>query len=80
MKREEDIRNYLISNNEVFQRLVEEHQSYDTRLQELTSRPHMNENELMEQVQLKKQKLQLKDQMSRIIQEFRQDEMSHQHP
>lgn len=80
MKREEDIRNHLVSNNAVFKRLVEEHQSYDSRLQELTSRPHKNENELMEQVQLKKQKLQLKDQMSRIIQEFRQGEMSHQHP
>ena len=79
MTRDEEIKEYLISNNADFKRLVEEHQSYDSRLRELANRPHVSGQEQIEEVQLKKKKLFLKDRMSRMIQQFRQDQVSHQH-
>ena len=80
MTRDEEIKEHLISNNPDFKRLVEEHQSYDDKLRELANRPHVSGKEEIEEVQLKKKKLFLKDQMSRMIQQFRQDQVSHQHP
>ena len=79
MTRDEEIKEFLISNNADFKRLVEEHQSYDNKLRELANRSHVSGQEQIEEVQLKKKKLFLKDQMSRMIQQFRQDQVSHQH-
>ena len=80
MTRDEEIKEHLISNNPDFKRLVEEHQSYDDKLRALANRPHVSGKEQIEEGQLKKKKLFLKDQMSRMIQQFRQDQVSHQHP
>ena len=80
MTNDEEIKEQLLSNNPDFRSLSEEHLSYKTKIQELTARPHMSSQDQLDEVELKKKKLQLKDQMSRMIQEFRQDKVSHQHP
>ncbi len=80
MTNEEKIKEYLISNNPEFRSLVEEHKSYKSKLLELGARPHVTDQDQLEEVNLKKRKLHLKDQMSRMIQAFRQDQVSHQHP
>lgn len=76
--RDEDIKEQLMSGNPEFRRLVEEHKQYERRLEELQNRHHMTENDHLEEIQLKKKKLHLKDQMNAMISRFR-NELSHQH-
>ena len=75
--KEEEIKERLISSNPEFRRLVEEHKQYEGKLHELHSRHHLSEQDHIEEVQLKKKKLHLKDQMNSMIQKFRSD-VSHQ--
>ena len=78
MMKEEEIKEHLMSANPDFRRLVEEHKQYEGKLQELHHRHHMSEQDHLEEITLKKKKLQLKDQMNSMIQKFR-SELSHQH-
>jgi len=78
MMKEEEIKEHLMSSNPEFRRLVEEHKQHEGRLRELHSHHHMTELDHVEEVQLKKKKLHLKDQMNSMIQKFRR-ELSHQH-
>ena len=78
MMKEEEIKEHLISSNPEFSRLVEEHRQYESRLEELHNRHHMTDHDHLEEVQLKKKKLHLKDQMNSIIHKFR-SELTHQH-
>lgn len=71
MTNEDEIRSYLFSNDPDFRRMVEEHRSYDQQLQTLNDRNHVTDREQVEEVNIKKRKLFLKDQMSRRIQEYR---------
>ena len=77
MMKEEEIKERLISSNPEFRRLVEEHRVYEGKLEELHNRHHMSEQDHLEEVQLKKKKLHLKDQMNSMIQKFR-SELAHQ--
>jgi len=77
MMKEEEIKEHLISSNPEFRRLVEEHKHHEGRLEELHSRHHMTEHDHLEEIQLKKKKLQLKDQMNAMISKFR-NELTHQ--
>jgi len=57
----------LLQNDEEFHALSDQHHQLDDRLHELTSRPYLSEPEHLEEVKLKKQKLQLKDRMEDIL-------------
>lgn len=76
--KEEEIKEQLMTSNPDFRRLVEEHHVYDGKLQVLSHRHHLTEHDRLEEVNLKKKKLHLKDQMNSMIARFR-DERSHQH-
>ena len=78
MMKEEDIKEHLMSENPEFRRLCEEHKQHEGRLNELLTRHHMTEHDHLEEIQLKKKKLHLKDQMNSMISKFR-NELSHQH-
>jgi uncharacterized protein YdcH (DUF465 family) len=78
MMKEEDIKEHLMSADPEFRRLYEEHKQHEDRLDELRNRHHMTDQEHLEEMQLKKKKLQLKDQMNSMIAKFR-NELSHQH-
>jgi uncharacterized protein YdcH (DUF465 family) len=77
MKNEEEIKEQLMASSEDFRRLAEEHQSYDSKLKELLSRHHLTEHDRLEEIRLKKKKLQLKDQMNSMVLKLR-NELSHQ--
>ena len=49
--------------SEEFQRLVQEHSQYSQRLDSLTQKRYLTDDEKLEEVRLKKLKLRLKDQM-----------------
>jgi uncharacterized protein YdcH (DUF465 family) len=56
----------LLQTDAEFHRLYDQHRQLDDRLHELTSKPYLSEPEHLEEVNLKKQKLQLKDRMEDI--------------
>lgn len=65
------VRDTLLANNDEFRKLVTEHSQYSQRLDSLTQKRFLSEDEKIEEVRLKKLKLRLKDQMERLEQEFR---------
>ena len=77
MMKEEEIKDQLMSSSEDFRRLAEEHHLYEAKLKELLSHPHLTEQDHLEEINLKKKKLHLKDQMSSMVLKFR-SELSHQ--
>jgi uncharacterized protein YdcH (DUF465 family) len=52
-----------LAGHEEFQRLVQEHSQYSQRLESLTQKRYLTDDEKLEEVRLKKLKLRLKDQM-----------------
>jgi uncharacterized protein len=69
--------NALLSNHEEFRKLAQEHLQYSTRLDSLTQKRYLSEDEKLEEVRLKKLKLRLKDQMQSIERQYRQQFGTH---
>ena len=63
-------RDQLLASHEEFQRLVQEHSQYSQRLESLTQKRYLTDDEKLEEVRLKKLKLRLKDQMLTLEQRF----------
>jgi len=64
-------REQLLTGQEEFQRLVQEHSQYSQRLESLTQKRYLTDDEKLEEVRLKKLKLRLKDQMQSLEQQAR---------
>ena len=67
-----DLREMLLKTDAEFHTLAEKHHQLDDRLNELTTRNYLSEPEQLEEVTLKKRKLQLKDRMEDILRRHRQ--------
>jgi uncharacterized protein YdcH (DUF465 family) len=65
-------RDQLLASHEEFRRLATEHTQYAQRLDTLTEKRYLTEDEKLEEIRLKKLKLRLKDQMELIERSFRQ--------
>ena len=65
------LRDLLLQSDQEFRELALKHHELDDRLHELSSRAFLSENEQIEEVQLKKRKLALKDRMEGILQRHR---------
>lgn len=76
MTSEEEIHNFLASNDPDFRRMVEEHRSYEQQLRTLNE-GYVTPQAQFEEITLKKRKLFLKDQMLRRIQEYRHAQAGH---
>jgi uncharacterized protein YdcH (DUF465 family) len=57
------VREQLLASSEEFRKLADEHSNYSQRLESLTSKKYLSEEEKVEEVRLKKLKLRLKDEM-----------------
>jgi uncharacterized protein YdcH (DUF465 family) len=62
-----------LQRDEELNQLAAKHHELEDRLHELTSKHYLSEPEQVEEVTLKKKKLQLKDRMEDILRRHRQD-------
>jgi hypothetical protein len=62
----------VMASHDELRRLAQEHLQYSTRLDSLTQKRYLSEDEKLEEVRLKKLKLRLKDQMQSIERQYRQ--------
>ena len=67
----DSVREQLLASHEEFRRLAQEHTQYSQRLNSLTEKRYLSEDEKLEEVRLKKLKLRVKDQMQMIEQSFK---------
>jgi len=65
------VREVLLSSNDEFRRLAQEHQKYSQQLDAIISKPYPSEQDQLEEIRLKKMKLRLKDEMESLEQGFR---------
>ena len=63
----QDFKEVLLQTDEEFHQLAAKHHELEDRLHELTAKPYLSEPEQLEEVTLKKRKLQLKDRMEDIM-------------
>ncbi len=68
------VRQELLSSSEEFHRLADEHAQYDRELEALLAQEKPAAEDEVEMIRLKKLKLQRKDQMEKMIQEYRREE------
>ena len=66
------LRDSLLSQNDEYRRLNQQHHEYESRLTSLTQKAVLNDDEQIEEITLKKKKLQLKDRMEAIARQFRE--------
>jgi len=74
---ESTLKDFLISHDDQYRELANEHSKYEARLSELMTLMHPSEEELLEETVLKKKKLHLKDQMELIASQYKSSKMGH---
>ena len=67
----QELKELLLSTDEEFRQLAEQHHELDDRLSALSCKPHLSEPEQVEAVTLKKRKLHVKDRMEDILRRHR---------
>jgi uncharacterized protein YdcH (DUF465 family) len=65
-----ELKEILLKKNEEFRRLHEEHQSCEKKLESLRSKSFLTEDEKIEEREIKKLKLSLKDRMYLLMRQF----------
>ena len=69
----QELKELLLKTDEEFRQLATQHHELDDRLHELSSKSYLSEPEQVEEVTLKKRKLQLKDKMEDILRRHRSE-------
>ena len=69
----QELKELLLKTDEEFRQLATQHHELDHRLHELSVKGYLSEPEQVEQITLKKRKLQLKDRMEDIVRRHRAD-------
>ena len=70
------LKELLLQTDEEFQQLAVKHHELEDRLHQLTTKHYLSEPEQLEEVTLKKRKLQLKDRMEDILRRHRNGDTS----
>jgi uncharacterized protein YdcH (DUF465 family) len=68
----QDLKDQLLQTDDEFHTLFAKHHELEDRLHELTGKPYLSEPEQVEEVTLKKRKLQIKDRMEDIMRRRRE--------
>jgi len=70
----DELKRQLLQTDEEYRQLATQHHDLDEKLHTLTARHYLSEPEQLQEVTLKKRKLQLKDQMENIVRQRRATE------
>ena len=62
-----DVKAWLMQTDEEFHQLADQHHALEDRLHELTEKHYLSDTELVEETNIKKRKLFLKDRMESIM-------------
>ena len=73
----EEMKKQLLESNDEFRQLATQHHDLDERIHTLAIRHYLSEPEQLEEVTLKKKKLQLKDQMENMLRHYRVPDSTH---
>ena len=65
------VRDELLKHNPAFRDLIQQHQTFEKRLGELSHLSYPNDDEQLEEITLKKKKLQVKDEIYSMMQQQR---------
>jgi hypothetical protein len=68
----QDVKEPLAQTDDEFHKLAAKHHELEDRLKELTAKHYLSEPEQLEEVDLKKHKLQIKDRMEDLLRRRRQ--------
>jgi uncharacterized protein YdcH (DUF465 family) len=68
---EKELKEFLARESPDFKRAFEEHQRYEKALETLMEKPFLTDEEKLEEKELKKKKLILKDRMYQLMFEYR---------
>lgn len=71
MAEAQDLKHTLLETNDEYRQLATKHHELDDRLHELTTKHYLSDAEQIEEINLKKRKLQLKDRMEGIARTHR---------
>jgi uncharacterized protein YdcH (DUF465 family) len=69
----EELKRQLLQSDDEYRQLASRHHDLDEKIHNLTDRPYLTQPEQLEEVRLKKVKLQVKDQMENILRRHRMD-------
>jgi uncharacterized protein YdcH (DUF465 family) len=67
----QDVKTVLLETNDEFRQLASRHHELDNRLIALESKSYLTDAEHVEEITIKKRKLQLKDRMEAILRDYR---------
>ena len=73
---DENLKAHLLTTDEQFRTLAEQHAQLKKKIEEIESKPHVTGADELDEQQLKKQKLHLKDQMNEIMARYRHASVS----
>jgi uncharacterized protein YdcH (DUF465 family) len=68
---EEELKAHLLATNEQFRTLAEQHAHLKRKVEEIESKPHVTPEDELEEQQIKKQKLRVKDLMNGILAQYK---------
>ena len=68
---QDELKAHLMATDEHFRELATQHHDFDEKLQQLEAKHALTEDEQIEEVRLKKQKLRLKDEMAEIMSRYK---------
>ena len=69
----QEVRELLLARDADFQRLAQEHSQYEVQLDRLSKQTYLNSEDLLLEIELKKRKLRVKDEMEMLVARHRRE-------
>ena len=76
----QDLKEQLLRTDAEYRELYQLHHELDEQLRSMSANPHLSESEQLEEIRLKKRKLQIKDRMEDIVRRLSSPPSSGQSP